>query len=688
MTIYPPGPLFRKIRSRIDRQVFPLTARRAIATAGKLFPPSADSGFERFNPPLFAEERDAIASEISRDHRPWRESALRKADAVLGHTISILGKETPLGEKIDWQRDYESGHVWPLEPFQKIRETGTREGVDIKAPWEVSRFHHGIALGKAYALTKNEEYARELVSQITDWIEENPPYRGVNWTCPMEAAIRAVNFIWSMALVQGAAAVTPEVISLFHRTLFLHGVYLSSNIELNIRALDGRLASVNENHYVCDIVGLLYISLALRGTRKTRAWLSTALRGLAGIARDQICVDGVYYEFCPNYHRLVLEALLSAVRLLLRNGIEADPAIPHGVSGMIRHVEGYTKPNGGFPLVRDIDSGRFHIFGEEALNDHRHVVEWGKAVIGTGPFQGSPLFEDTLWLVPRSRRTPAPAAAGAGAGDAKQSSRAFTSGGFYVMRAENAYVFAVCSPMGMHGFCGHAHNDLLSFEYSAFGEDFITDSGSFVYTRYPKIRNAFRSTASHTTAVIDDREINELSAENMFSIRNDASPTVTEWKSDAENDVLKAEYSVQRLGSRVTHGRTFLFAKKDSRLDICDEFRGDGVHSIRIHFHFNTGLDAIAMPDGGYAVCGCTGTALMLIPSLPDGAVSEVGDGWVSKVYGKKEARRVVTFSIRPALPVKCLFTLAPVRSADGRPLTADWLRENYLKEKQRHCAM
>ena len=55
------------------------------------------------------------------------------------------------------------------------------KGVDVKVPWELSRFQHLNILGQAYVLTRDNKYAEEFADQITDWIKNNPVCFGVNW---------------------------------------------------------------------------------------------------------------------------------------------------------------------------------------------------------------------------------------------------------------------------------------------------------------------------------------------------------------------------------------------------------------------------------------------------------------------------------------------------------------------------
>ena len=646
------GFIVKKAVGRLKREVFPAISVLARLRAGR------EKGFVETGLLMSCDERDEIARFVRANYPEWVDSTIGRADKVLAHNISILGRTFNVGVPIDWHRDFESNHRWPLEPSRKVETSLLASGADVKNPWELSRFHHGLCLGKAFAITKKEEYAEEFVSQVFDWVENNPYFTGINWACAMEVAIRAVNLIWTLTLLGGSNALTMEVQRRFARILHLHGFYISWNLERSLRMVDGKAREVNGNHFVCDIVGLLYVAVILNGVPGIKGWLSTALAGLEQIVADQIGEDGVHHELSPNYHRLVLEALLSAAVLLERTG-SASPASLHPcLARMVDFVDCYTKPCGMAPLVRDIDSGRFHIFGDEALTDHRHIAEVGRLFLNRGISKEPILFEDSLWLLGTKRYPNLPMKRFAQPAFRRVGSKSFESSGFYIMRNATMYVYAVCASTGMHGFCGHSHNDLLSFELSARGVDYITDSGSDVYTRFPELRNRFRSTSFHNTATIDDQEINRLSAVKMFEIGNEVSPRVIAWKSDCRSDTLVAEYSVVRADAIITHRRTFDFQKSESSLELIDEFKGVGEHGIKLFFHLDTHLSVSWTSDGQLKIAGVGTPALVVTPFLPAGTTTEIQDGWISRTYGTRESRKVVSYSFRGSLPIKfsCLF--------------------------------
>src|SRR5262249_38252448 len=90
---------------------------------------------------------------------------------------------------------------------------------------------------------------------------------------------------------------------------------------------------------------------------------------------------------------------------------------------------------------------------------------------------------------------------------AAKPSRLFARGGCAVMssgwdREAHRLVFDV-GPVGCPVSGAHGHADLLSVQCSAFGEPRVVDPGTYVYTPDRVWRDHFRSTAAHSTVVVD-----------------------------------------------------------------------------------------------------------------------------------------------------------------------------------------
>ncbi|MEM5683840.1 hypothetical protein AAHB64_10650 [Bacillus toyonensis] len=114
---------------------------------------------------------------------------------------------------IDWRIDFKSGYTWDSKKHYSELNLNTGPGIDVKVPWELSRMQHLIQFVWAYTLASKgnkefenpEVYEREFQDEILDFISANPPKFGVNWTCTMDVAIRAANWIlvYDLLKVQG-----------------------------------------------------------------------------------------------------------------------------------------------------------------------------------------------------------------------------------------------------------------------------------------------------------------------------------------------------------------------------------------------------------------------------------------------------------------------------------------------------
>src|SRR4029077_4232742 len=70
------------------------------------------------------------------------------------------------------------------------------------------------------------------------------------------------------------------------------------------------------NHYLADLVGLLFVAAYLPSTPETDAWLAFAATELIAEAQRQIHPDGSGFEASTCYHRLSVEMMVYAVAIL------------------------------------------------------------------------------------------------------------------------------------------------------------------------------------------------------------------------------------------------------------------------------------------------------------------------------------------------------------------------------------
>jgi len=209
-----------------------------------------------------------------------------------------------------------------------------------------------------------------------------------------------------------------------------------------------------------------------------------------------------------------------------------------------------------------------------------------------------------------------------------------------VIRNLNDYLMVTAWDVGTDGRGNHQHNDILSFELAMNGESFIIDPGCFNYTAYPELRNLFRSTSYHNTVRIDGKEINLFSDDILFRMKEKAKPKVIICDDSKELFVFEAEhYGYTRLPGPVIHRRRFTYDKGRRELQIIDDIRGKGNHTLESYFH----LDSAVVPreEGSAIVLQKNGKSICIELQNGDGRFV-IEKGWVSDSYLHKAESQIL----------------------------------------------
>ena len=327
----------------------------------------------------------------------WLEGRINRAN--LPEAKRLWGMVDADYQPIDWQLDFKSGYRWREDCWHHDIRIGEKPGADVKVPWELARMQHLPALAMAYHLAREgqsgflapEVYARELRNQILDFTATNPPGFGVNWACAMDVGIRAANLLlaWDIALEAGVDFGN-EFETALACSIWAHGDHIVRNLEWH--------PQVRGNHYLANIVGLLFIAAHLESGTDTDAWLAFSVQELITEVGYQFHEDGSNFEASVCYHRLSAEMVMWAVALLAglspqRRSVlaraqpggklarlrpEPLPMYPSPVSGepcplppwcwerlarMADFTEALSRPDGLAVQFGDNDSGRFITLG-------------------------------------------------------------------------------------------------------------------------------------------------------------------------------------------------------------------------------------------------------------------------------------------------------------------------------------
>ena len=316
---------------------------------------------------------------------------------------------------------------------------------DIKVPWELSRFYHGPLLVYATRISDDESYAVAAIDQIIEWIEANPYLYGVNWVCPMEVGLRAINWIWTLAGTTAYHNLDPQKLSVILSCLYDHLVYLEHHWEL----YDGRTS----NHYLSNIVGylaLVWFFSGAQGMDRKTAW---AVKELEREMEKQVLPDGTDYEGSTAYHGLVTELMYHGALMAGEQGITLSAPFNEKRAAMLTFIA-QTTTAGSQILIGDNDAGRVLITG--LPND---------------------LYAQC----------------------ARQGVYTWREFGLSIIRTQDVHVSLRHHVYRSRQPSGHFHSDAASITLSYQGIPLIIDPGTYVYTPSIYWRNYMRSMQVHNT---------------------------------------------------------------------------------------------------------------------------------------------------------------------------------------------
>lgn len=612
--------------------------------------------YEQWHPVAIAQARTyasaAIASvDAYMSSNPGRVAKVRRdAETILGHQFDLLGSgpyhprcpvrmTEPGGyQPINWAYDpvrklsFPEG--FPYKEWDLFRDRP--QNADVKFPWELARCQHFLTLAQAWRVTGEARFAQEILDQIRDFHEKNPPGVGVNWTCTMDVGIRAANWAIALDLVNNCEDVPEEQFFDAYSCLFDHGIFIRANLE--------NTYETTSNHYLSNVVGLHFIGAFFQDLPTGKDWIEFSARSVQKEIDVQVLPDGADFESSVPYHRLVIELFLGSYRLSQHLGQPFSAHFAKRLGEMVDYLCGVLLPNGEMPIFGDADDGRLMIatdYGNWNRKDARHLLAPASLALANNDWRlltpESGKWEAIWWGFDISGFTP-------GGNLPGDNVKLYPQAGAAISRTSNGrYFLATNSIVGTVGFGNHKHNEQLSFELHDEFVPLVVDPGSWVYTSDFDGRNLHRSTAYHNTVMIDGVEQNEFNPEWLFRMFEKAHPEHLKFEQSGDAVIyegLHRGYETQ-LEEKVLHTRRFEHDRASGALAIADTLTGTGTHKLMWSFHLHPAvapeLDAarntlLLRAEG--KTWALTWEDKRLRPSIDD--------TWFSPSYGAREASKAL----------------------------------------------
>src|SRR5262245_34398538 len=570
-----------------------------------------------------------IKGQLDRISPREKNVVIAAAHQWLGHRASFFSlRNFPLGDPIDWCRDYSTGMVAPTRYSGLVNTRDTTKVGDIKYIWELNRLQHLILLALTGTWTGNANYWQEIEKQVISWNKSNPFMMGPNWKSPLEAGIRLITWAY-VSFITGNLSQQRETFDKVLRSSIYQHQYF-------IRKFYSKNSSAN-NHLIGEMAGLYVGSVFWPQYSESASWRSFARQKLIDEIERQVEADGVGKERATEYQMFIFEFFLLAGALGQAVGDPFPPEYWDRVKRMRAFLSAISNRAGDFPMFGDSDSGQVISFPETTTERFRALAQIGQSCEGDASLD----LRAALLLWGQSPQdisiSPLPLPT--------QNLETFPDGGYHVLAtdrgAESEIVIVFdAGHLGIPLLIAHGHADALSFWLSYGGREFLIDPGTFTYYSSTQWRSYFRGTAAHNTLRIDRKD---QSLPGGTFLWREAAQCRLEHVQDTDEfvDVTASHDGYRRLSDPVIHTRELRLFKKSPTLVITDRLECQGSHDIELFFHFSEKCQVRQAGPSSFEALNCNKRLAIRIdsqlePQLYRGC-EQPTLGWVSRTFGVKE---------------------------------------------------
>ncbi len=413
-----------------------------------------------------------------------RERILERSRRVLDGFYQAYGHEwrrLPVTAR-EWRTHPESGFEFPDVEWWRVPLMP--RAADIKDVWEPGRFGWVYDLVRAHAVSPDPVLARAFYARLKDWAHENPPFRGVQWACGQEVAIRALAILHAMDGLP-AEGRDDEAESLASTVLGWSGERIADAIGYGL--------SQRNNHGISEAAGLIHIGLRLQGAHPEAVrWLSAGRCLLEEQIHDQFAADGWYAQHSFNYTRVALEQAMHAERALRAAGVELSPESRRRLDAAVRLLVALVdETSGEVPNHGANDGARVTPLSSTPHRDFRPLLTLATIVRGTRLPADMPHDEETLqWLgTPES----------VGAAPRRGDGIVVGDSGWAIARVGNCVAFLRA------GSYGHrpSHLDSLHLDVRIGGKEIVVDAGTFAYNSVEPWNNGLAEAHIHNGPLLE-----------------------------------------------------------------------------------------------------------------------------------------------------------------------------------------
>lgn len=420
-------------------------------------------------------------------------------------------------------------------------------------------------LAKAYHLTKNNKYLDTFIKQVNSWIDNvdifSEEYKDCSRT--IEMGLRCINWTKALEIFEKDYSFDKN----FKEKIFNS---LKEQCDILLKVYDDfRILS---NWGVLQNCGLIIFAFYYKLTNTE--YFSTPLKRLKHQCDIQILPDGIHWEQSPMYQNEVLNCILEVAIKFKENQKSLPPFLKRTISKIGYSNMAMKKPNHIQPMQGDSD-----------YTDLRDIITRCAALLEDGTLKSAGYSEidfESIWELDKESiknypniiaRTP------------KHPSMALEASGNFFLRnsfeEDGNYLWFSCGSLGS----GHGHANLLHFDLTYRGEDFLIDSGRYTYVEDDPIRVELKNCYAHNTTIVDNELFSKF--KGAWGIVEAALPLNTYYNFTKNYDYVEGGHlGYLHLTSPVIPTRKIFYLKPNLWI-IVDQFNTSGEHKYTQFFNLD-----------------------------------------------------------------------------------------------------
>jgi uncharacterized heparinase superfamily protein len=401
---------------------------------------------------------------------------------------------------------------------------------------------------------------------INEWIEVYD-YKHNVLSSPYVVSLRIFNLLYFILLTNNLTKYNSS--SIIVKYMYTDFLFLSDNLELDIKG----------NHLIKNLKSLIILGYFFN-TKISVKIAKDSFKLLLKEIDEQILKDGGHFERSIMYHVIVTQDFLEIIYFMRLLNITVPDEFQAKSGLMLDFLEAVTHPDGDISL-----------FNDSALNtaaEAADVLFAGAGLLDKEPsvYAKPGLLSYLFSYEMKSLKYK----------ELLQESKRFDArpySGYFALSNSYGKMILDCGDLAPDYLPGHAHNDMLSFEFSIKDRRYIVDTG--VYEYEPGVfRDKCRSTLSHNTVAVNGAEQSEQWA--SFRMARRGRIIRCDWKEGNKYNIVSAARS-QYNSKKSLHMRTVL-EHQDGFWIVLDNVRATGKLPHYSHLHLHPELNPVVTQKG------------------------------------------------------------------------------------------